>query len=150
MFGSALHASAAYRRLAIESAALGADRHQLIGLLFAGVLSSIGQARQALAQGDMLAKAEASSRASRLVSEGLLAAVDRSSGALGEQLYQLWDYCGRRLLVAHLKKDDRIYEEVAQLVGRVSEAWAQIAPQGAPAASAAPAAGAAAADRRAA
>lgn len=144
MFGSAYNGSAAYRRLAIETAALGADRHQLIGMLFAGVLSSIDQARQALARGDMLAKAEASSRASRLVSEGLLAAVDRSTGELGEQLHALWDYCGRRLLVAHLKKDDRVYEEVAQLVSRVSEAWSQIAPQGAPAATAS------SADRRAA
>lgn len=144
MFGSSLNATVAYRRLAVESATLGADRHQLVGLLFAGTLAAIGQAREALARGDVLAKADASGRATRLVTEGLQAAVDRSAGELGEQLYQLWDYCGRRLLVAHLKQDDRIYAEVAQLIGRVSEAWAQIAP----AAAAVPAS--ASADRRAA
>lgn len=136
MFGSALPASAAYRRLAIESAALGADRHQLIGLLLSGTLTAIGQARDALARNDMVAKADASGRASRLIGEGLQAAVDRSVGELGESLYQLWDYCGRRLLVAHLKQDDRVYAEVAALVASVSDAWSQIAPQAAAAAAA--------------
>jgi len=132
MLGTAAHATNAYRRLAVDSAALGADRHQLIGLLFAGTLTAIGQARIALARGDMAAKAQASGKATRLVSEGLKVAVDRSAGDLGEQLYQLWDYCARQLLTAHLRQDDAIYREVAELVGGISDAWASIAPQGKP------------------
>jgi len=132
MFGTAARASSAYRRLAVESAALGADRHQLIGLLFTSTLAAIAQARSALARRDMPAKADASSKAIRLVSEGLMMAVDRSVGDLGEQLYQLWDYCSRRLLIAHLRQDDAVYAEVAALVGSISEAWAAIPPQGDP------------------
>jgi flagellar protein FliS len=132
MFGTAAHATNAYRRLAVESAALGADRHQLIGLLFTGTLAAIGQARSAMARGDMPGKAEASSKAIRLISEGLMIAVDRSVGEMAEQLYQLWDYCSRRLLIAHLRQDDAIYEEVAALVGSISDAWTSISPQGNP------------------
>ncbi|HMS79099.1 MAG TPA: flagellar export chaperone FliS [Burkholderiaceae bacterium] len=131
MFGQAAHASNAYRRLAVESAALGADSHQLISMLFAGTQAAIAQARAALARGDIGAKALASSRAIRLVDEGLKVAVDRSVGELGESLYQLWEYCARRLLHAHLKHDDVAYVEVSGLIGQIESAWSSIGPNGA-------------------
>ncbi|HYF60011.1 MAG TPA: flagellar export chaperone FliS [Burkholderiaceae bacterium] len=132
MFGTSAFASNAYRRVAAESAALGADRHQLIALLFAAATASIGQARAALARRDVAAKAAASSKALRLVDEGLKVAVDRSVQPMGESLYQLYDYCARRLLHAHLKHDDAAYAEVASLIGQVQAAWAEIDPNGAP------------------
>lgn len=133
MFGPASLASNAYRRLAVESATLGADRHQLISLLFSGSLTAISQARAALIRGDIGAKAQASSKAIRLIDEGLKIAVDRSVGSLGESLYQIYDYCARRLLHAHLKHDDAVYAEVAGLLGQIDEAWRAIAPNGDPA-----------------
>ena len=132
MFGNAAHASNAYRRLAVETAALGADAHQLIGLLLSGADTAIGQARGALARGDLGAKAIASNRAIRLIDEGLKVAVDRSVGELGEQLYQLWDYSARRLLHAHLKHDDEAYREVAGLIAQIESAWSDISPKGSP------------------
>ena len=128
MFGLAAKASNAYRTLATESSALGADRHQLICLLFSGTQSAIGQARAALAKGDIAMKAQASSKAIRLVDEGLKVAVDRSVGSMGEQLYQIYDYCARRLLHAHLKHDDRAYAEVAALLSQIESAWQAISP----------------------
>lgn len=128
MFATAAHATNAYRRLAVETAALGADAHQLIGLLLAGAGNAIGQARAALARGDIGAKALASNKAIRLVDEGLKVAVDRRVGELGEQLWQLWDYCARRLLHAHLKHDDAAYREVAGLIAQIEDAWTQISP----------------------
>lgn len=132
MFGRAAQATQAYRRLAVESAALGADRHQLIALLLGGALTAIDETRAALARGDIGAKALASSRAIRLVDEGLKAAVDRSAGALGEQLFQLYDYSTRRLLHAHLKHDDGAYAEVARLIGQIESAWSSIPPNADP------------------
>ena len=130
MFATAAHVSKAYSRLAVESAALGADAHQLVGMLFTGAITAIGQARAALARGDIGAKAIASSKAIRLVDEGLKVAVDRSVGALGEQLFQLYDYCARRLLHAHVKHDDRAYAEVAALLSELESAWVAISPNG--------------------
>ena len=128
MFASAANVSNAYSRLAVESAALGADAHQLVGMLFAGAITAISQSRAALARGDIGAKALASSKAIRLVDEGLNVAVDRSVGSLGEQLYQIYDYCARRLLHAHLKHDDRAYAEVAALLSEIESAWLAISP----------------------
>ena len=132
MFGHTAHASNAYRRLAVESAALGADRHQLIGLLFSNVLAAIEEARAAIRRGDVGAKALASSRAIRLLDEGLKAAVDRSVDELGESLFQLYEYCARRLLRAQLKNDDAGYEEVATLLRQIASAWTSISPPGNP------------------
>jgi flagellar protein FliS len=124
----AARVSQAYGRVAVESAALGADRHQLIALLLSHSLGSIAHARNALARRDLQAKIAAATKAIRLVEEGLKAAVDRSVGPLGEQLYQLYDYCGRRLLQAHLRNDDRAFAEVADLIGQIDDAWRTIAP----------------------
>lgn len=134
MFGQTASAINAYRRVAVESAALGADTHQLISLLFSSARAAIEQTRAALARGDVGAKASASSKAIRLVEEGLKAAVDRSVGELGESLFQLYDYCTRRLLHAHLKHDDAAYAEVSGLIGQIESAWNEIGPGRAPAA----------------
>ena len=128
MFGQAASAIHAYRRVAVESAALGSDSHQLISMLFAAARVAIDQSRAALARGDLGGKATASSKAIRLVDEGLKAAVDRSVGELGETLFQLYDYCTRRLLHAHLKHDDAAYAEVSNLIGQIESAWREIAP----------------------
>jgi flagellar protein FliS len=130
MFATAAHVSKAYSHVAVESAALGADSYQLVGMLFAGAITAIGQARAALVRGDIGAKALASSKAIRVVDEGLKVAVDRSVGSLGEQLYQLYDYCSRRLLHAHVKHDDSAYAEVATLLGEIESAWIAISPTG--------------------
>jgi len=129
MSASAYAASNAYRRLAIESSTLGADRHQLIGLLFTNALAAIEQARAALRRGDITAKSHAAQRAISLVDEGLKGAVERNTSNLAESLYQLYDYCGRRLVQAHLKNDDQAFDEVANLLRPVQEAWQQIAPK---------------------
>lgn len=128
MFATAAHVSNAYSRLAVESAALGADPHQLVCMLFAGAITAIRQSRAALARGDISAKALASCKAIRLVDEGLKVAVNRNVGSLGEQLYQIYDYCARRLLHAHLKHDDRAYVEVAALLSEIESAWLAISP----------------------
>ena len=123
MFGNAAYASNAYRRLAAESSALGADSHQLIALLFTASLAAIGQARSALTRRDIAAKAVASSKAIRLVDEGLKVAVDRSQGAIGESLYQIYDYCTRRLILANAQNDDTILQEVQALIEPVAQSW---------------------------
>jgi flagellar protein FliS len=73
-------------------------------------------------------KAQASSKAIRLVDEGLKVAVNRSVGEMGESLYQLYEYCTRRLLQGHLKHDDAAYAEVARLLSEIDAGWRSISP----------------------
>lgn len=137
MFGSPSRLANAYGTLAVETAALGADRHQLIGMLLAGVQTYIGQARQAVRLGNVIQKAEASSKAIRLINEGLQCALDRKAGgSIAASLADLYDYCQRRLLLAQLRGDDEAYAEVSRLIAQIQDGWRGIG-QGARIASAA-------------
>lgn len=128
MFGHNARASTAYGRVAVESAVLGADKHQLIALLFNGVSTYIRQARAALGRGDTATKIDTSTRAIRLIDEGLKCSLDRSQGEIADSLYNLYEYCSRRLLQGHLKNDDAAYAEVDRLLGEIAEAWRAISP----------------------
>ena len=128
MFVQSSPAATAYRRVAVESATLGADPHQLIALLLAGAMTAIGEARAALGRKDVAAKVAAATRAMRIVDEGLKAVVDRSASPIGESLYELYDYCTRRLLHAQLHNDDAAFAEVSGLLAQIREGWAGIAP----------------------
>ena len=138
MFTAASRASQAYRKTAVESAALGGDQHQLVALMYSSALAAIAKARYALAQRDLEAKIESTSRAIRIVDEGLKAVVDRNAGELARNLYELYDYCVRRLLLAHAKNDDAILAEVAALLTEVAQGWSAIGGQQAAAPAAKP------------
>jgi flagellin-specific chaperone FliS len=47
---------------------------------------------------------------------------------MGESLYQLYEYCARRLLQGHLKHDDAAYAEVARLLTEIDTGWRSISP----------------------
>ncbi|MFZ9408324.1 MAG: flagellar export chaperone FliS, partial [Burkholderiaceae bacterium] len=135
MFGSPSRLANAYGAMAVETAALGADRHQLIGMLLAGVQTYIGQARQAIRQNNLAQRAEVSSKANRLINEGLVCALDRKAGGqIAASLFEIYDYCQRRLLHAQLHGDDAAYAEVSRLIGEIQEGWRGIGQSPRPAA----------------
>lgn len=124
MFGSPARLANAYGALAVETAALGADRHQLIGMLLAGVQTYIGQARQAVRQNHIAQRAEVSNKAIRIINEGLVCALDRRAGGqIAASLFEIYDYCQRRLLHAQLHGDDAAYAEVSGLISEIQEGW---------------------------
>ena len=55
-------AANAYQRINIETSMHTIDQHQLVSLLYEGVLNSIATARGAMARGDVLGKVHASSK----------------------------------------------------------------------------------------
>ena len=121
--------AAAYRSLDLETMAQSADPHRLIEMLYDGAIVSIGKARIALSRDDAAAKGMQTTKAIRIIGEGLRAALDvRTGGELAARLDALYDYMGRALLQANLDGDDRRYAEVEQLLGDLRGAWRQIRP----------------------
>ena len=103
------------------------DQHQLVSLLYEGVLSSIAAARGALARGDVLTKCNSVSKAVRIIEEGLMTALDREAGGeLAQNLEALYDYSLRRLLLANAHNDDAMLAEVAHLFEPIAQGWNQI------------------------
>ena len=120
-------AASAYQRINVETSMHTLDQHQLVSLLYEGVLSSIATARGALARGDVLTKCNSVSKAVRIIEEGLMTALDREAGGeLAQNLEALYDYSLRRLILANAHNDDAMLEEVAHLFEPIAQGWNQI------------------------
>ena len=117
-------AANAYQRINVETSMHTIDQHQLVSLLYEGVLNSIATARGALARGDVLGKVTSISKAIRILEEGLNTALDRvDGGALAENLGALYDYCIHRLTLANARNDDAMMQEVMRLIEPVATGW---------------------------
>ena len=134
-------AANAYQRINVETSMHTMDQHQLVSLLYEGVLNAIATARGALARGDVLTKVNSISKAIRIIEEGLCTALDRvDGGELAENLGSLYDYCLRRLILANARNDDAMMAEVMRLIEPVAQGWSEIKKTQAAAAAQAPAA----------
>ena len=109
---------------------LGSDQHQLVVLLFEGVLRHLAQARLAIEQGQVATKCTEISKAMRILEEGLMTGLDLvDGGELAQNLNQLYDYCLMRMTVANARSDAQILLEVSGLLSGVLSAWQEIRPQ---------------------
>ena len=120
-------AANAYQRINIETSMHTIDQHQLVSLLFEGVLNSIATARGAMARGDVAGKVSAISKALRILDEGLSTGLDRvEGGELAQNLGALYDYCMQRLILANARNEDAMMQEVMRLIEPVAQGWNEI------------------------
>ena len=125
-------AANAYQRINVETSMHTIDQHQLVSLLYEGVLNSIATARGAMARGDVLGKVNAISKAIRILEEGLSTSLDKvDGGELAENLGALYDYCIHRLTLANARNDDAMMQEVMRLIEPVATGWNEIKKSGA-------------------
>lgn len=116
-----------YTQVGIESAAMSASPCQLVTMLFDGTASALVRARLFLQQGDIAAKGESLSKAINIIDNGLKAGLDQKKGGeLADNLAALYDYMVRRLLLANLRNDSQIIEEVEGLLRNIADAWKTI------------------------
>ena len=88
------------------------DPHELVKLLFEGLTDRIALARSALAKNDREGRAEAVTKAQKILF-GLRDSLDFDKGGeLAVNLDSLYEYSIRRLVKAHAREDDSIFKEV--------------------------------------
>lgn len=135
MFGSpSSRAASAYQRINVETSMHTIDQHQLVSLLFKGIIEAIATARGALQRGDVALKCNSISKAIRIIEEGLSTALDRENGGeIAENLGALYDYSVRRLITANTKNDDAILLEVQRLIEPLEQSWSAMRQGNAPA-----------------
>lgn len=125
-------AAHAYQVSSVETVVQSASPHQLIVLLFDGLLQSIHHASGALQRQDRAVFGQQVGRAVRILDEGLKGALNlEQGGEVAANLRALYDYCVRRMTQANLHHDGEALAEVARLIAPVAESWKQIG--GAPA-----------------
>jgi len=120
-------AARAYASVGLETDVASHDPAQLVVMLYDGALLCVGRARTAMLARDTAQKGEFLSRALQIIDEGLKASLDLEHGnELARQLWQLYEYMCRRLLLASMKNDVRALDEVTRLLSDLKEAWAGI------------------------
>ncbi len=117
-----------YQQVNTGAAVEAASPHRLIQMLMAGCLQRIAEAKGAVAREDRAARGVAIGKAIDIVS-GLQASLNKEVGSsLPQQLDALYQYMQERLLLANVKGDSAMLDEVAELMRTVKEGWDGIAP----------------------
>jgi flagellar protein FliS len=104
----------------------GATPHRLVSMLFAGAIERIVAARGAAGAGKIKDKAE-KLRSAMFIVDGLRLSLDKERGGeIAENLERLYEYMNRRLLEANLTSDEKIFNEVLDLLDQIYSAWRAI------------------------
>lgn len=120
--------AAAYKRVGTQTSVEGASPHQLISLLYEGLLVALRQAHAATMRGDIEAKGREIGKAVRILEEGLKAALnDEAGGELATNLRGVYNYSISRLTKANIHNDAPMIQEVIDLIVPVYGAWKSIA-----------------------
>jgi flagellar secretion chaperone FliS len=112
-----------YQQVSIQSSIMDASPHRLIQMLMEGVLEKIALAKGGLANNNIASKCENIGKAISII-DGLQASLNKEEGGeLAENLDNLYDYMSRRLVVANLRNDGSILDEVASLMVEIKMGW---------------------------
>ena len=126
----AVHAAQAYARIGLETGVAAASPQRLVVMLYDGALHALGEARAHLVAGRTAQKGRAIGKAISIVQEGLKASLDVGQGGeIARSLMELYDYIGRRMLLANLRDDVALIDEAARLLTELRGAWATLAEQ---------------------
>lgn len=127
MFGSTPNGARAYASVGIETGVAAASPHKLVIMLFEGAMVAISSAMQHMQSGDIPAKGAAISKAIMIIDNGLRASLDKTTGGdIALNLDALYDYMSSRLIVANLKNQPQILDEIHQLLKGLKDAWESI------------------------
>lgn len=117
----------AYAQVGIETGIASASPHKLIAMLYDGALVAIATAKGHMERNEIAPKGEAISKAIAIINEGLIASLDeKAGGVLAQNLKALYEYMSNRLVLANLKNDTEVLDEVSSLLDGLKGAWEQI------------------------
>jgi flagellar secretion chaperone FliS len=117
----------AYKKIGVETSVSQASAHDLVAMLFDGLLVAVGSARAAMIGGDIKTKCANIVTAVRILEEGLKGALNlEQGGELAANLQNLYAYCVVRLTQANARNDVAALEEVQRLIEPVAAGWKQM------------------------
>lgn len=115
-----------YQAVGAQTSVVDVDRHQLIQLLFDGVLERINTAKARIKAKDFEGKNKLINKSIEIVA-GLRSFLDIEKGQeLAQNLSDLYQYCEQRLLEANIRNDVEALDEVAAHLKKIQEAWSGI------------------------
>jgi flagellar protein FliS len=124
MFGTRQNGVNAYAKVGMETGVLAASPHKLIVMLYDGALQALNNGLLNMKAGRIAEKGKSISHAITIIDGGLRASLDKSvGGEIAESLDSLYEYMSSRLLMANLKNDPAMIEEVQRLLMDLRDTW---------------------------
>ncbi|OOZ42117.1 flagellar export chaperone FliS [Solemya pervernicosa gill symbiont] len=112
-----------YTQYDVKAEVLEASPHRLVQMLIEGALDKVAVAKGHMERNDVAGKGQYISWAISII-EGLRASIDKEAGGeIANNLDDLYDYLGRRLLQANLDNDVSILDEASSLLREIKSAW---------------------------
>jgi len=120
---NAVSAMKQYQQVSVHSGIMDASPHRLVQMLMEGALEKISLAKGNMVNKEIANKGENISKAIAIIG-GLQASLDYDSGGeLAENLSNLYDYMANRLVIANLRNDESILDEVVSLMVEIKMGW---------------------------
>ena len=98
----------------------------VVVLLYGGAIKFLQQAKQKMKERDMEQKGLLISKALDIIGELEASLNTQKGGDLGENLHKLYFYCNTRLLMANLKLDPKLIDEVITILSGLKSAFEEI------------------------
>jgi flagellar secretion chaperone FliS len=113
----------------LESRIFSASPVELVQILYESAIGSVEKARGHLKNGEIAARSREISQASAILLE-LAASLNRDAEpGLAQNLLELYDYMGRRLIDANFRQEEAPLAEVSKLLGTLLEGWVACRPE---------------------
>lgn len=109
-----------YKNMQVQTATPG----QLILMLYEGAVKFSKMAKRSINEKDMAGANKYLIKVQDIVTELMISLDMKSGGEISKNLYSLYDYMLTRLLDANMKKDEKIVDEVMEMIDDLREAWA--------------------------
>ncbi|GLQ32238.1 flagellar export chaperone FliS [Litoribrevibacter albus] len=118
-----------YSKVNAQTGIVDADPHRLIQLLYHGLLENLAKAKGMIDRKDIEGKNKHIVKACDILNALRTCLDPKHNKELVDSLDSLYDYCIRQLLMANLKNDNAIIDEVVGLILPVKTAWDEIRDQ---------------------
>lgn len=120
---NAVSAMKQYQQVSVHSGIMDASPHRLVQMLMEGALEKIALAKGNMVNNEIASKGESISKAIAIVG-GLQASLNyEAGGEIAKNLGHLYDYMSSRLVIANLRNDEGILDEVASLMVEIKMGW---------------------------
>ena len=100
---------------------------ELVVMLYDGAIKFLGQARDAMAAGDLIGKRQSLSRGLAIVQELQNMLNMEAGGEVAERLDGLYTYIQSRCYDANAQRDPAGFDEAVRLLTPLRDAWAAVA-----------------------
>ncbi|WP_457571513.1 flagellar export chaperone FliS [Desulfovulcanus sp.] len=101
-------------------------QEELVVLLFEAAIKFLQQAKEKIKENDFAEKGILISKALDIISELDASLNPEKGGEIAKNLHSLYFYCQTRLLIANLKLDCGIIDEVIDILKKIGSAFAEI------------------------